>query len=967
VTKFYDLVRVNTATTGTGTITLGSAVSGFKSFSGAGVVDGASVRYGILDGANSEVGIGVYSSSGGTLTRTVTASTNSNSAISLSGTAQVFITLAAEDFNFASLSDVDMATTAPASGNVPTFNGTKWVPAEPVAHAAPTQVQIATNIGNRVISATNSATLASAPTVGNTLLAFVSGLAPGAPVQSGWTTLGSYGASFQQIYVYSRIVAAGDPSTWSFANSGDYMNVAVIELSGVLSLAATVGYASISGWTLSSPAVAAATPALAYNMIEFANNTTLSSEASGWTSLGYFGELTHNHNATLIKTSSAFSTVSPAAPAITTTSDPSSSAVYATVVVCGKLTTKLGDLYDSNAAAAADGQVLKYKAATNEWVPVDFSMTAIAGNPGTSGSLTNNFALCFSLSTYNWNWAELATVAITGNFSDLGGTPTNASYSLHGLSDVNVTEGSGINGYVLTWNNATNKWIASAASGGGSSTLASMTDVNVTEGSGINGYALAWDYATSKWIAKAVAGVSGVNLLSERIAPPLASAFSALTQGSTAMTAANSSDGTLVLSYGAYGSSSDFRGVVKAAPTASTYSIIARVKVMLPNLNYGTFSLFLYNSANGKSVQTGWLGSSSTSNAGQTVVNYGSSFSWSSNLWLNENFNGSSFYEWLRIDVTSTTLTFYMSQDGDTWIEQATASISSFIGAITHVGFGGAVSANPVGGGSCFAAHVLYYSDPDITPSVSYPGGNASAISSLTDVSVTEGSGIDKLPLTWDQASGKWIAMAPLSPFYQSGSIVTPTTASFANTYKTSGFNAVANGARGVAMLNPTGSADATCLAVNAIPSTPYTVIALGQFVGPAQNYSGWGICAVDSSNSKNVAFLYDMSGNGSNGTRWDYQKQSAVGTYNGDTNIWNACGQRSVNDPVWIKVQDDGTNFIAYFSYDGEFWTKLKTVSRTDYLTPTQIGIGCYGIQTQNIGQYGMYLLSYQVLSGLV
>lgn len=96
--KLFNLARMGTATTGTGTITLGSAKSGFLSFAGAGVSDGDVVSYGIKDGTNSEVGTGVYTSSGTTLTRNVTNSTNSDAAISLSGSAEVFITALAEDF-----------------------------------------------------------------------------------------------------------------------------------------------------------------------------------------------------------------------------------------------------------------------------------------------------------------------------------------------------------------------------------------------------------------------------------------------------------------------------------------------------------------------------------------------------------------------------------------------------------------------------------------------------------------------------------------------------------------------------------------------------------------------------------------------------------------------------------------------------------------------------------------------------
>lgn len=90
--KLANLARMTTATTGTGTITLGAAVAGFKTFAQAGITDGMRVSYAIKDGSNSELGEGVYTSSGTTLTRVVTSSTNSDSAINLSGTAEVAIT-----------------------------------------------------------------------------------------------------------------------------------------------------------------------------------------------------------------------------------------------------------------------------------------------------------------------------------------------------------------------------------------------------------------------------------------------------------------------------------------------------------------------------------------------------------------------------------------------------------------------------------------------------------------------------------------------------------------------------------------------------------------------------------------------------------------------------------------------------------------------------------------------------------
>ena len=87
-----DRVQETTTTTGTGTVTLAGAASGFQSFAAVG--NGNSTYYTITGGTDWEVGIGTYTSSGTTLSRTtVLSSSNSGSLVNFpAGTKNVFVT-----------------------------------------------------------------------------------------------------------------------------------------------------------------------------------------------------------------------------------------------------------------------------------------------------------------------------------------------------------------------------------------------------------------------------------------------------------------------------------------------------------------------------------------------------------------------------------------------------------------------------------------------------------------------------------------------------------------------------------------------------------------------------------------------------------------------------------------------------------------------------------------------------------
>jgi len=94
-----DRVKESSTTSGTGTLTLAGAVTGFQAFSAA-LSNGDTTYYAIAESSTGawEVGLGTYTTSGTTLARTtILDSSNSGSAINLSGAgADVFITQPAD-------------------------------------------------------------------------------------------------------------------------------------------------------------------------------------------------------------------------------------------------------------------------------------------------------------------------------------------------------------------------------------------------------------------------------------------------------------------------------------------------------------------------------------------------------------------------------------------------------------------------------------------------------------------------------------------------------------------------------------------------------------------------------------------------------------------------------------------------------------------------------------------------------
>lgn len=137
-----DRVKVASTTTGTGTLTLGAAAVGFQDFSVIG--DGNTTYYTIVDSTSGdfEVGIGVFTSSGTTLSRaTVLESSNSGNLVNFAaGSKDVFVAYPAERAVVGGMGYIENAATVTVSSVINT--GHNAIAAGPVTISAGVAVTV---------------------------------------------------------------------------------------------------------------------------------------------------------------------------------------------------------------------------------------------------------------------------------------------------------------------------------------------------------------------------------------------------------------------------------------------------------------------------------------------------------------------------------------------------------------------------------------------------------------------------------------------------------------------------------------------------------------------------------------------------------------------------------------------------------------------------------------------------------
>jgi hypothetical protein len=117
-----------------------------------------------------------------------------------------------------------------------------------------------------------------------------------------------------------------------------------------------------------------------------------------------------------------------------------------------------------------------------------------------------------------------------------------------------------------------------------------------------------------------------------------------------------------------------------------------------------------------------------------------------------------------------------------------------------------------------------------------------------------------------------------------------------------------------------------------AAPSTPYTITAAFLLNLAYHNFSFGGLCWTDG--TKVSLWCKEGTGNFSWRQYADANNGASGGTYF-QTGITNAY----TGPLLWMQISDDGTDRIVRIGPDGQHWRKISSVTRTDYLTPTEVG----------------------------
>jgi len=259
-------VKMTTATTGTGTITLGSASTGFQSFSAGYSATAATVDILITDGSAWEVArnCAYNGASPGTVTRGTLEASSTGSALNLTGSAVVSVIATAAFGNNAALNHVagGDADTTMAVGNMYVTDMSGWATADRT-YTLPAAAAVGDRVGIMVTAGDASHELIIKPNTGDTING------------------GSAAAEWSRLFITGEVVilrCVTADSAWVVEYDGRIPCQVVMEAAS-----AQTGVASGSWVTMTQGASGSwATPINIGNMADTANNRFITRRAGNY-------------------------------------------------------------------------------------------------------------------------------------------------------------------------------------------------------------------------------------------------------------------------------------------------------------------------------------------------------------------------------------------------------------------------------------------------------------------------------------------------------------------------------------------------------------------------------------------------------------------------------------------------------------------------------------------------------------
>ncbi len=190
-----------------------------------------------------------------------------------------------------------------------------------------------------------------------------------------------------------------------------------------------------------------------------------------------------------------------------------------------------------------------------------------------------------------------------------------------------------------------------------------------------------------------------------------------------------------------------------------------------------------------------------------------------------------------------------------------------------------------------------------------------------------------------------WAPWGPIYPF------TPPVDSDFAWVNQGSATVTTTNG--GIFLRAPVASAANYRIRKKAAPSTPYTITVAITPTGLALDYQQAGILFRQASDGKFVTFGCEYATAGVILAVYKYNSETS---YNGS---YVALGLSQGQQPIWLRITDNGTNRICSWSLDGQNFIQIHSVGRTDFLTATEVGF--FANDQTNTYEAGNLLLSWK------